>query len=269
VADDVESSPAVDQNAMQLDVGNDRGGDERQYVGPCHVLGAVGCPKGDGCALPPLVWGCLWGPWGRRKDLSAQGLDVPAGGELPASVVHYAQLLATIVVVTGVRSSSEDVLEDLLGGLIPEVPFSRGHVTVVDPLLARPTTGWGAIIGRLLAPLADALRELDDLTALRGAMVTVGVHKACVVVASLWPWVLVALVLAPCRSCDDWSSNLRPLVATVLLLLLFAVLDDDTRATRLGNPGLWCRVPCTALGSSSTLVSQSEECGDSLHVMRG
>jgi hypothetical protein len=29
VADDVEPSPTVDQNMMQLDVGNDRGGDER------------------------------------------------------------------------------------------------------------------------------------------------------------------------------------------------------------------------------------------------
>jgi hypothetical protein len=57
-------------------------------------------------------------------------------------------------------------------------------------------------------------------------------------------------------------------VATVLLLLL-VVLSDGTRATRLGNPGLWCQVSCTALGSSSTLVGQSEECGDSFHIMRG
>jgi hypothetical protein len=28
-------------------------------------------------------------------------------------------------------------------------------------------------------------------------------------------------------------------------------------------------VPCTALGSSGTLVGQSEECGDSLHIVRG
>jgi hypothetical protein len=41
VADDVEPSPTVDQNMMQLDVGNDMGGDERQYADPCHVLGAV------------------------------------------------------------------------------------------------------------------------------------------------------------------------------------------------------------------------------------
>jgi hypothetical protein len=131
---------------MQLDVGNDRGGDERQYAGPCHVLGAVGCLEGDSGAPPPLVWGCPRDPWGRRQDLAAQGLHVPAGDEFPASVVHHVQLLAVVVIITEVGVSSEDVLEDLLGGLIPEVPFSRGHITVVDPLLARPATRWGAIL---------------------------------------------------------------------------------------------------------------------------
>ena len=86
--------------------------------------------------------------------------------------------LGALSIITGVGVSGEDVLEDLLEGLIPEVPFSRGHITVVDPLLARPATRWGAILGSLLAPLADALRELDDLVALRGAVVTVGVHRA-------------------------------------------------------------------------------------------
>jgi hypothetical protein len=55
----------------------------------------------------------------------------------------------------------------------------------------------------------------------------------------------------------------------VILLLLLAILGNGTKATCLGNPGLRCRVPCTTLGSSGTLVGQSEECGDSLHVMRG
>jgi hypothetical protein len=41
------------------------------------------------------------------------------------------------------------------------------------------------------------------------------------------------------------------------------------RATRLGSPGWWGRVPCTTLDGSSAFVGQSEECGDSLHVMRG
>jgi hypothetical protein len=53
------------------------------------------------------------------------------------------------------------------------------------------------------------------------------------------------------------------------LLFLFTVPGDGTRATCLGDPGLWGRVPCPALGGSGALVGQSEECGDSLHVMRG
>jgi hypothetical protein len=124
------------------------------------------------------VWGCPRDPWGCRQDLAAQGLHVPAGGEFPASVVHHVQLLAAVVIITRVGVSSEDVLEDLLEGLIPEVLFSRGHITVVDPLLARPATRWGAILGSLLASLADALHNLDDLAALRGAVATVGVHRA-------------------------------------------------------------------------------------------
>jgi hypothetical protein len=53
------------------------------------------------------------------------------------------------------------------------------------------------------------------------------------------------------------------------LLFLFTVPGDGTRATRLGSPSLWGRVLCPAFGGSSALVGQSEECGDSLHVMRG
>jgi hypothetical protein len=58
-------------------------------------------------------------------------------------------------------------------------------------------------------------------------------------------------------------------MAAVLLLVLFAVLRDDTRVAGPGDSGLWCQVPCSALGSSGTFVGQSEERGDSLHVMRG
>jgi hypothetical protein len=39
-------------------------------------------------------------------------------------------------------------------------------------------TRWGAVLGRLLAPLADALSELDDLMTFCGAVVTVGVYRA-------------------------------------------------------------------------------------------
>jgi hypothetical protein len=100
------------------------------------------------------------------------------GGELPASAIHYVKLLAAVAVITGVGVSSEDVLENLLGGLIPEVPFSRGYVTFVDLLLARPAPRRRAIPRGLVAPLADALRELQDLSAFRGAMATVGVNRA-------------------------------------------------------------------------------------------
>ena len=86
------------------------------------------------------MWGCLRDPWGHQKDLTAQGLHIPTGGELPASAIHYIQLLAAVVVVTGVGVSSADVLENLLGSLIPEVPFSRGRTTFVDLLLAKPAT---------------------------------------------------------------------------------------------------------------------------------
>jgi hypothetical protein len=62
---------------------------------------------------------------------------------------------------------------------------------------------------------------------------------------------------------------MRLFVTAVLLFLLFTVLGDGARATRLGFPGQWCRVPRTALGSFGALVGQSEESGDSFHVMRG
>jgi hypothetical protein len=56
-------------------------------------------------------------------------------------------------------------------------------------------------------------------------------------------------------------------MATVLLLILAIALGSGTQATHLGNSDLWCQVPCTALGSSSTLISQSKEHGDSFHVV--
>jgi hypothetical protein len=71
----------------------------------------------------------------------------------------------------------------------------------------------GAVLGGLLAPLADTLRELDDLATLHDAVTTIGVYRAWAVVTPLWPWALVALVLAPSRSCDDRSSRRWPLGA--------------------------------------------------------
>jgi hypothetical protein len=69
----------------------------------------------------------------------------------------------------------------------------------------------------------------------------------------------------------DWSSKLQLFMATVLvsLFLFAAALGDGIRAAHLGNPGLRRRVPSTALSGSSTFVSQSEERGDVVHIMRG
>jgi hypothetical protein len=111
MADDVEACPVVNQHMVQSHVGDDRDSDEWQYAGPCHVVGAVGCPEGDGGASPSLMWGSLRDPWSCRQNLTVQGLDVPTGGEFPAPAVHDVQLLAAIAVIPGVGISSEDVLE--------------------------------------------------------------------------------------------------------------------------------------------------------------
>jgi hypothetical protein len=58
------------------------------------------------------------------------------------------------------------------------VPFSRGHLAVVDLFFARSAMRWGAVPGRLLTPLADVFREVNDLVTLSGAVATVGVHRA-------------------------------------------------------------------------------------------
>ena len=150
------------------------------------------------------------------------------GGELPASAVHNVQPLAAVIVTTRVEVSSDNVLKDLLGGLIPEVPFAHGQVTFVDLLLARPTTRWRAIPRGLLASLADALCELLDLPALRGAMASVRVDRARPSVTSLLLGVLVALVPAPSRSYGNRSTRLQPIMAAMILLLLATALGGGT-----------------------------------------
>jgi hypothetical protein len=52
---------------------------------------------------------------------------------------------------------------------------------------------WGAILGGLLAPLADMFREINDLTTLRGAVETVGVDRAWAAATPLRPWAFVAI----------------------------------------------------------------------------
>jgi hypothetical protein len=84
--------------------------------------------------------GCrLWGPRGRREYLPAKGLHIPPGGQLLAPTVHHVQLFAAVVIV-GVGVSDEDILQDMLEGLIPELPLSRSSVAVVSLLLARLVT---------------------------------------------------------------------------------------------------------------------------------
>jgi hypothetical protein len=122
---------------------------------------------------------------------------------------------------------------------------------------------------RTVVPFVDTFHEINDLATLRGAVTTVGVHRAWVVVTLLRPWALVAIVPAPGRDCNDQSGGPRRLVVAVLLLFLITVPGDGTRATRLGSPSLWGRVPCTALGGSGAFVGQSKERGDSFHIMRG
>jgi hypothetical protein len=62
--------------------------------------------------------------------------------------------------------------------MIPEVPFSRDHLAVVHLFFARSVTRWGAVFGRLLVPLTDTLREVNDLTTLCGAVAIVVVYRA-------------------------------------------------------------------------------------------
>jgi hypothetical protein len=90
-------------------------------------------------------------------------------------------------------------------------------------------------------------------------------HWTRAAVASLWSGALIALAPSSNRGCDSQSEKLWPLIVAVLLLL-FAILGDGTR---LGSPRLRGRVPRTALDGSGAFVGQSEECGDSFHVMHG
>jgi hypothetical protein len=85
---------------------------------------------------------------------------------------------ARLVAFNGVGASGEDILQVPLGRLVPEVPLSRGHLAIVHIFFAGPAARRGAVFGRLLAPLADAFCEVNDLATLRGAVATVRVHRA-------------------------------------------------------------------------------------------
>jgi hypothetical protein len=73
------------------------------------------------------------------------------------------------------------------------------------------------------------------------------------------------------RGRDDRGSNPLILAAAALvsLFLLDTVLGDSAGTASLGDPSLRRRVPGTALGDPGTLITQSEECGDVVHITRG
>jgi hypothetical protein len=75
--------------------------------------------------------------------------------------------VARLVVIAGVGVSGENMLQDSLGGLIPEVRFSHSYLAAVDPFLAKSAARRGAVLGGLFAPFPNALREFDDLVTLR------------------------------------------------------------------------------------------------------
>jgi hypothetical protein len=115
---------------------------------------------------------CLRDPQLHREDLQAKGLDVPPGDELPAPTVHYVQLFAALV-LTGVGVIvAVNALRFSSGGLVPQLLLPDSSLAVRGFLLARPLARrWGrAILGGLLTPPTDSLRELLDLAAISGAV---------------------------------------------------------------------------------------------------
>jgi hypothetical protein len=149
----------------------------RRLVATCtlgHCLLSVFVDGVHVLALQPLLHRLIkrLDPWGVQKGFRGKT------GFGPIDQGVRGPPVARLVVVTGVGVSGENILQDPPGRLIPKVLFSRGHLVVVDPFLARSATRWGAIPRRLLTPLADALRELDDLATFCGTVATVGVYRA-------------------------------------------------------------------------------------------
>jgi hypothetical protein len=54
-----------------------------------------------------------------------------------------------------------------------------------------------AVLEGLLAPLADAPCEFDNLMVVGGSVAALGVYRARVTAVTLGPWALAALALAP------------------------------------------------------------------------
>jgi hypothetical protein len=177
-------------------------------------------------AMITSAYTCLQlGPEGVRKGLQRKGvLQLRRSGNTGSLWVH-------LVVFTGVGASGEDIFQVPLGRLVPEVPVSRGYLAVVHLLFARPTARRGVVFGRLLAPLADAFCEVNDLATLHCTVATMRVHRAWTAATLLRSWALVAVALASGHCCGHQSSGPRLLVVAVLLLFLLSVLEDGPRAT--------------------------------------
>jgi hypothetical protein len=87
--------------------------------------------------------------------------------------------------------------------MVAEVSSLHSRGLFINFLLAWPAVGRRDVLGGLLAPLADAAHEFDNLTAVGDTVAAVGVHWACATAASLGSWALAALALAPGSGSND------------------------------------------------------------------
>jgi hypothetical protein len=160
---------------------------------------------------------------GRASGEKACSSSIDRGTRGPSGVC--------LIVFTGVGASSEDIFHVPLGRLVPEVLLSRGYLAIVLLLFVGPIARRGSVFGRLLAPLADAFCEVNDLATLRCTVATIRVHRAWTAATLLRSWVLVAVALASSHCCGHQSSGLWPLVVAVLLLFLLSVPKGGPQAT--------------------------------------
>jgi hypothetical protein len=96
------------------------GGNKWQHPYPRHVLRAVGWPKGDGGAPPPMVGRRFRCPRLHRENFSVQSLDVSSGDELRAAAVNDVQLLAMLVAPELGVGLVVEALKVLIWGLVPQ-----------------------------------------------------------------------------------------------------------------------------------------------------
>jgi hypothetical protein len=124
----------------------------------------------------------------------------------------------------------EETLKVLVWGLVPQLLLRRSSIGIRDLLLAGPPRWGGTILGGLVAPLAEVLREFLDLAALGGAVASPRMNRARPRVGALLAWALAARVLAPIRCRRSNRSPSSWLVHATILLILFlaAARGSDT-----------------------------------------